>query len=516
MDGRDQEIASLSQPVDGGGVVLCFLADRADIDSIQSEVSRHGMRAISVDNRREVDQALAVYDVLAIVIAEEFAALELVLGEWGVPVVVLLNDNASLPRQARDLALGASHFLTPSEIGRLPGMLSDRQVHHERRESPRTNTARIAADLLSEVHDRECFDRYCAAATELLGAEEAALVISCAGGELRTFAQSASAERERDLRQAKWRTETDGRSLTRLEPRASLDCERIALPLSLDGDRIGFLVSSRAAAPFSPSETADAEVLADLASAALRCSAGIDAARRSDGEKSEFLRSVSHELRTPLDTVIGYVDILLEGAFGPLPEEHRKVLRRVVDRARGLVEVLAATLDLSGVDRGHEGLEMRQLSVAAMMRELERDLSEWSRRRELECVWEVAEGLPSITTDGGKLRVILRNLVTNAVKFTDKGRIVVRAVARSDGVEISVKDSGIGMDKEALTYVFEAFRQGGPAPERGGLGLGLFIVRRLVAMLGGMLSVESKVNVGSKFVVWIPRERSSAQENSEL
>ncbi len=277
------------------------------------------------------------------------------------------------------------------------------------------------------------------------------------------------------------------------------------IPLRVEERLLG-LLGIGAGAGLAPGQVAAVEPIAKLVARCVDQRAVIDGFRSADALKTEFVRTVSHELRTPLTTVIGYADLLVEEAFGPLQEDQRRALRRVGDRARGLLEVIAATLDLPGVAGGRVALERRQVSLVDILRELEADANDWRLRRDLEYRWEVPDELPVVVTDAGKVRVILKNLIANAVKFTDSGGITVRAVGREGGVEISVEDTGIGIEADAVHYVFDAFKQAGGASNRSasGVGLGLYIVRRLVGMLDGRLRVESELGVGTKFHVWFP------------
>jgi signal transduction histidine kinase len=126
----------------------------------------------------------------------------------------------------------------------------------------------------------------------------------------------------------------------------------------------------------------------------------------------------------------------------------------------------------------------------------------------LKFTWDVDPELPHVNTDRLKLMVVLKNLISNAVKFTERGTIALKASAVSGGAEILVVDTGPGIAAEVLPFIFEPFRQGDSSMTRsyGGVGLGLYIVHRLLEMLGGHVSVESKVGQGSTFRVWIPRE----------
>ena len=126
--------------------------------------------------------------------------------------------------------------------------------------------------------------------------------------------------------------------------------------------------------------------------------------------------------------------------------------------------------------------------------------------------YDVATALPLVHTDAAKLKVVVKNLVANAVKFTERGYIALSAARRDDGVEVAVSDSGIGIAPDALPIIFEAFRQADSSMTRrhGGVGLGLHVVRRLMTLLGGRVAVDSTPGSGSTFRVWIPLAGPSA------
>jgi signal transduction histidine kinase len=134
----------------------------------------------------------------------------------------------------------------------------------------------------------------------------------------------------------------------------------------------------------------------------------------------------------------------------------------------------------------------------------------------LDFIWKVEGELPPLHTDPGKLKVVLKNLIGNAVKFTKEGGITVEARRYSGGVEIAVSDTGIGIPPEAVESIFEPFRQADSSitHAHGGTGLGLHIVKRLLELLGGTVTVESEVGRGSTFRVWVPRESPSFLEAS--
>lgn len=221
--------------------------------------------------------------------------------------------------------------------------------------------------------------------------------------------------------------------------------------------------------------------------------------------KSEFLATMSHELRTPLSVILGYIDILLDEEEAIIPE-HREALRRIEYNARELLGLITAVLDVSRLEAGRLPVEISTVDVPTLLKELEQDTQDLQDQARLTFIWEATTTLPPLQTDQGKLKIILKNLFANAVKFTEHGSIAVRAENQNDGVAFTVQDTGFGIPPEALTAIFEPFHQAnGHAAERvGGVGLGLAIVQRMVTLLGGKVSVESTVGSGSTFRVWVP------------
>jgi PAS domain S-box-containing protein len=230
-----------------------------------------------------------------------------------------------------------------------------------------------------------------------------------------------------------------------------------------------------------------------------------EAAEAADRAKTEFLATMSHELRTPLNIVVGYADLMREGAFGEITGEQADVVNRISHNAQQLHELIAAILDLSRMDAGRLPTILAEVRVPELLSELEEELRDVQDRSGLRFVWKVEGELPPLRTDPGKLKVIVKNLVINATKFTLRGRVAI--TARHDGaaVEIAVSDTGIGIPQEGLAVIFEPFRQlQNPSRGQEGSGLGLHIVKRLLGLLGGSVSVESEVGRGSTFRVRIP------------
>ncbi len=220
--------------------------------------------------------------------------------------------------------------------------------------------------------------------------------------------------------------------------------------------------------------------------------------------KSDFLSIVSHELRTPLVSIIGYNDLLLDGVAGSMTEEQVDALRKVDKNSKKLLEIINAILDFSRIEA--KSIELKDVKVSEMIKEVESETLSLFKNTGLSLVLKIEPPLPPVKTDPAKLKVVLKNLISNAVKFTEKGNITVEILRSKGGIEFSVTDTGIGIAPEELPIIFEPFRQAENPLTRqhGGIGLGLYIVKRLLELLGGRIEVESEIGHGSNFRIWIP------------
>jgi signal transduction histidine kinase len=260
--------------------------------------------------------------------------------------------------------------------------------------------------------------------------------------------------------------------------------------------------------PFTPQQVRLACGVAQVASIALENARLFEELERATRVKSSFVAAVSHELRSPLNTIMGYAELLLDGSFGSLQSEQTKAVETVCRSAGELRDVMSATLDLSRFEAKPVSLELQEVSLRELFDEITMEMRGQITRPEVQLMCETAPDLPPIRTDLVKLKMVLKNLVGNAIKFTEQGTVTVKAAPRAAGVEISCSDTGIGSPPAAQATIFDPFRQADRSIGKryGGAGLGLYIVRRLLEMLGGSVTVESEMGRGSTFRVWLPHE----------
>jgi signal transduction histidine kinase len=232
---------------------------------------------------------------------------------------------------------------------------------------------------------------------------------------------------------------------------------------------------------------------------ALKSYAQLERVTEAERLKSDMLTSVSHEFRTPVHVIIGYSDMMLEGACGAQTPESAGTLQRMRANAAGLLDLINNFLDMSRLEAGDVGVQLRAVRLETLREELETGAARAIGKRPVTFRWAI-DDLPPVAADRTKLRVILFNLVQNAIKFTPAGEVAVTAGIDDVGAWITVRDTGIGIDPSEQTAIFEPFRQANVS-ETTGTGLGLAIARRLAGLMGGDLTVQSIVGQGSCFTL---------------
>jgi PAS domain S-box-containing protein len=224
--------------------------------------------------------------------------------------------------------------------------------------------------------------------------------------------------------------------------------------------------------------------------------------------KTQFLSNMSHEFRTPLNAILGYTSILHQGVAGKLGREAKEQLERIASNGRHLLTIVNEILDISQIEAGRMPVRVTKFRLSDMIDEVRAELEPIVRTAGLGVSIDIPDGLPRVATDRQKLKQVLLNLMTNAVKFTPKGEVGIRVKyhARPGSVEIAVTDTGIGIADGDQERIFDDFQQLDNSSTRAysGTGLGLAICRRFVRMLRGNISVSSRVGAGSTFTVTIP------------
>ncbi|HVE81723.1 MAG TPA: ATP-binding protein, partial [Myxococcales bacterium] len=224
---------------------------------------------------------------------------------------------------------------------------------------------------------------------------------------------------------------------------------------------------------------------------------------QASAAKSQFLANVSHELRTPLNAILGYCNMLVQGVNGKMSQAQRRSLVRIDSNGRHLLEVINEILDITRIEAGRMPLHVSKVRVQELVDEVLAELEPIITRSRLPVLAELPPSLPVLDTDRQKVKQIVLNLLSNALKFTPQGsiRLTTRYNARLKELQISVQDTGIGIAPENQERVFEDFQQVDSSPTRpyGGTGLGLSICRRLADMLHGRITLESTLGVGSTF-----------------
>jgi signal transduction histidine kinase len=288
----------------------------------------------------------------------------------------------------------------------------------------------------------------------------------------------------------------------------------LAVPLLREGHLLGALaVNRRSSGGFAP------DVIELLKTFAAQSALAIQNARLfreiadksrqlevASRHKSEFLANMSHELRTPLNAIIGFSEVLAEQMFGPVNDKQADYLKDILESGRHLLALINDILDLSKIEAGRMELELSDFSLPGAIDNTLTLVRERAHRRSIELQRDVDAQLGVVRADERKVKQVLLNLLSNALKFTPEGgRVAVRATMYGGSAEIAVTDTGVGVAPDDQATVFEEFRQVGKAEKKAeGTGLGLAISRKFVELHGGRIRVTSEVGKGSTFAFTLP------------
>jgi CheY-like chemotaxis protein len=222
--------------------------------------------------------------------------------------------------------------------------------------------------------------------------------------------------------------------------------------------------------------------------------------------KSDFLSKMSHELRTPLNAIIALSGVLGRTLASKIPEEDHSYLEVIHRSGNNLLELINDILDISRIESGRVEMEISSFSLNSVILRLIDIMQPLAAKKNIELNCMLSDNELMVVSDKNKLVHILQNLVSNAIKFTDEGRVSISIENTNNSTIISIKDTGIGIDKSSLPYIFDEFRQADQSITRrfGGTGLGLSIVKKYLEMLEGSIQVNSIPGKGSEFVIEIP------------
>jgi signal transduction histidine kinase len=226
--------------------------------------------------------------------------------------------------------------------------------------------------------------------------------------------------------------------------------------------------------------------------------------------KSEFLNQVSHELRTPLAVIIGYIECMTDGLYGEIQAKHHEILQVVAKQSSHLKNMIDQILIYSRLESSKQAIRIEQISLGKLISDLRDTFDFLCRQKGIELQWNVSPKLTTMVSDAERLKEILSNLLQNALKYTDTGSISVRVepVSSTDSILFEVSDTGMGIPQHYLTTIFEPFIQvhkTSTEQSRGGIGLGLSIVKKHLEQIKGTITVDSEMGKGSTFRIVLPR-----------
>lgn len=232
--------------------------------------------------------------------------------------------------------------------------------------------------------------------------------------------------------------------------------------------------------------------------------------------KADFLSNVSHELRTPLSVVVGFVYLLLNQVIGKLTDEQQKVLEKVYRNSEELLGLIDNVLWMTSLNAGDSAATLEEFDVGDVVRSTTKRYEQILREKGLGLSVEMPHTGLFVTSDRSKIERIFQNVFNNAVKFTSRGEIKIKAGPTADraGIELKVSDTGIGIEKSKMESIFEPFHQVDSSPQRAfsGIGLGLTVARRMMNLIGGQLDITSEPGIGTQVIMRFPSQAKGIGE----
>ena len=290
----------------------------------------------------------------------------------------------------------------------------------------------------------------------------------------------------------------------------------LAVPLIANNDALGCLVFwNREDHEFGEEETDFVSTLAGQTAIAIHHAELYEQSQRQADElrgahkiKDEFLRIVSAQLKTPLNVINGYTEMFREGLLGELTPIQEKAIESVARQSKDLHGLIDTVLQVSNIETEPLHLQLHEVNLWEFLSEM-RSQYDFPLSEQVKLIWNYPSDLPTVQGDRRKLRQILENLINNAIKFTERGSVTisVRYLSATKSLEIKVADTGAGIPGGRMSTIFERFSRGedaDPTLPRIGVGLGLYVVKKYLDILGGTIHVESQVGEGSLFTVQIP------------